>query len=392
MRRLFALRLSGLLHTAVIVAAIAIAGFSNAAELESQPQRGTPHRSIPPRGDWIEKSYDVTSVIQRIASEDGVSTEEAIVRCRTLLKFLANQGRPLPTSDEKESDPSIRSNTEERSATVTITPNNDAWQLDLWAPEAAHAQAQHLLQAWAIGGLRQIIIDARIVTSNHKLEDLAGIQWTSLMRARAASSHGSLSDELRLVPTEENAPSISAKAAVEESLPVLISHLNAEEHRRFVNAAQPNKGTNVITAPQVTMFNGQYAEVTDLVQRPYVTAVGFTDEGVQAPQIDLFDDGLRLAFEPQITSDGTATNLVSHVALTNIDDVKTVTANLRGQKATVQSPKVSSVRIDISAEIPHGQALLACVPPTHDRRDYTYVILMTKLLPVGTGWNKSSAE
>jgi beta-lactamase regulating signal transducer with metallopeptidase domain len=394
-----------------LMGVVAMAGFTDAVEPQREPVPPNPWvhgviradtSSAPaPSGAWKKDRYKITAVIQRIATVGQVTTEEATERCRITLRCFANLADPLAPVATTKSVPTPILNTNEpsrskevgspvkpRTKMLTIVAEGKDWYLDLSAPQSVHDVVQRALWAWAQGGLRQIVIDTRIVKAERDMVDVAGLQWNSLLRASGTSSIGTPVAGRGLEHTADQRPSVSATATVEEQLPVLVSQLAAEEAYRFLEAAQGNVHRNVMWAPKVTLFNGQHATIKSLSKRPFVTALEFDDDGVLKPQIDWVDDGMQLALDPQITADGTATNLLSRLTLSTIMDVKTVTTTLRSKEVTVQLPKVKKRQIDVSASVLHGKTLLIGLPPAYDRAEYTYLMLTPRVLPNGTGWSR----
>ena len=394
-----------------LMGVVATAGFTDAVEpqLGQAPPNpwvrgviGADTSSAPaPSGAWKKDRYEITPVIQRIAAVDQVTTKVASERCRITLRCFANLADPLQPVAATKSAPTPLRNADEpsrseeadtamksRTMTLTVVSEGDDWYLDLSAPQSVHDVVQRALRAWAESGLRQIVIETRFVTARRDMVDVAGLQWNSLLRASATSSVGRPVAGRGLDHTADNRPAVSATAIVEEQTPVLVSKLTAEEFYRFIEAAQSDSRANCMFAPKVTLFNGHRATIESGVRRPFVTAVEFDDEDVLTPQIDWVDDGLRLTLHPQITADGIATSLLSHLTLRNIVDVKTVTTTLRSKEVTVQLPKVKMCQIDISASVPHGETLLIGLPPAYDRTEYTYLMLTPQVLPIGTGWSR----
>ncbi len=97
----------------------------------------------------------------------------------------------------------------------------------------------------------------------------------------------------------------------------------------FVRAAQGDKRSNVLTAPKLTLFNGQTGTVNSQVRRPFITQI--------EPVVSAFGVGHRIT--PQILTDGTQLTVRAVVSadrryvrlallpqFTNITDVFTFTA------------------------------------------------------------------
>jgi general secretion pathway protein D len=96
----------------------------------------------------------------------------------------------------------------------------------------------------------------------------------------------------------------------------------------FMNAAQGDSRSNVLQAPRVTMFDGQFASINDTVQRPFVTSlipvVG--DFAVaQQPVIVVLNEGTILNVQSTISQDKRFVRLTLNPTFSQIDRVDTFT-------------------------------------------------------------------
>ncbi len=96
----------------------------------------------------------------------------------------------------------------------------------------------------------------------------------------------------------------------------------------FMNAAQGDQRTNVLQAPRVTMFDGQFASINDTVSRPFVTSlipvVG--DFAVaQQPVIVVLNEGTVLNVQATVSPDKRFVRLTLNPTFSQIDRVDTFT-------------------------------------------------------------------
>ncbi|MEX2288187.1 MAG: hypothetical protein WD648_13920 [Planctomycetaceae bacterium] len=105
----------------------------------------------------------------------------------------------------------------------------------------------------------------------------------------------------------------------------------------FIQAAQGDERANLMFAPKVTMFNGQWGSVSDTVSRPFVTsliptvgvfAVGFT------PVITTVSEGVSLSVQAVISADRRFVRLTVIPIFSNITDVFTFSFVSSGQGGT----------------------------------------------------------
>ena len=107
----------------------------------------------------------------------------------------------------------------------------------------------------------------------------------------------------------------------------------------LINAAQGDTRTNLLFAPKVTLFNGQFATVQDTVQRPFVVSltptVGFFSVGFQ-PQIAVIPDGVFMFVQAVISADRRYVRLTVIPNFTAITDVQSFSFVSGAGSATTQ--------------------------------------------------------
>lgn len=96
----------------------------------------------------------------------------------------------------------------------------------------------------------------------------------------------------------------------------------------FMEAAQGDQRTNVLQAPRVTMFDGQFASINDTVSRPFVTGLTpiVADFAVaQQPVIVVLNEGTILNVQAVVSQDKRFVRLTLNPTFTRIDRVDTFT-------------------------------------------------------------------
>jgi general secretion pathway protein D len=106
----------------------------------------------------------------------------------------------------------------------------------------------------------------------------------------------------------------------------------------FMNAAQGDSRSNVLQAPRVTMFDGQFASINDTVSRPFVTSlipvVG--DFAVaQQPVIVVLNEGTILNVQSTVSQDKRFVRLTLNPTFSQIERVDTFT--FEGSRTTRSS-------------------------------------------------------
>ncbi len=155
----------------------------------------------------------------------------------------------------------------------------------------------------------------------------------------------------------------------------------------FMEAAQGDQRTNVLQAPRVTMFDGQFATINDTVQRPFVTGLTpvVADFAVaQQPVITVLNEGIILNVQSVVSQDKQYVRMTLNPTFSRIDRVDTFTfegtetsrngtnvldptGKVTGQRnneetivtgTTVQQPSVASTSVTTTVSVPDGGTIL----------------------------------
>jgi general secretion pathway protein D len=111
----------------------------------------------------------------------------------------------------------------------------------------------------------------------------------------------------------------------------------------LIEAAQGDNRTNVLNAPKVTLFNGQQAIVTDVVQMPFVIGViPVVGEfaAAQQPVIVVLNEGTLMSIQAVVSDDRRYVRLTVVPFFTEIGDVSTFT--FEGSTSSTNSSSSSS--------------------------------------------------
>ncbi len=96
----------------------------------------------------------------------------------------------------------------------------------------------------------------------------------------------------------------------------------------FLQAAQSDSRSNIMQAPKVTMFDGQFANISDITQRPFVTSIipVVGDFAVaQQPVIVVLNEGTQLNVQGIVSDDKRFVRLTLVPYFSQIGDVNTFT-------------------------------------------------------------------
>jgi len=162
----------------------------------------------------------------------------------------------------------------------------------------------------------------------------------------------------------------------------------------FMNAAQGDSRSNVLQAPKVTTFNGQYASIYDGSETPFVTSVNPVVADFSAayqPVIMVLREGTNLTVQAVVTHDRQNVRLVLNPVFSKItnksnfrfdgEDVtedsdtektkgdsknpaasdekdKNRTSTVRRSGVTIQQPIMASVNVSTVVSVPDGGTIL----------------------------------
>lgn len=295
--------------------------------------------------------------------------------------------------------------------TSTILPYPSNLSLVVSAPQTTHEKITDLLESLRRLQDLQVTIEVKFITLNDNFFERIGVDFD--LR---------IDDNVRQLPQDDQGPSttvglsgnfIAGKpvpftadldvaltqdgytsaipafggfdSAAGASLGFAI--LSDLEMFFFMNAAQGDQRTNVLQAPRVTMFDGQFASINDTIQRPFVTSlipvVG--DFAVaQQPVIVVLNEGTILNVQATVSQDKRSVRLTLNPSFSQIDRVDTFTfegtqtsktgtnvldpdGNLTGTTddnetiitgTTVQQPSFASTSISTTVSVPDGGTIL----------------------------------
>ncbi len=195
----------------------------------------------------------------------------------------------------------------------------------------------------------QVSIEVRYLSISPKLLAEIGLKPNLIVPASPAKPETPKFAEP--VATDNASPIqlISATTVVETKVPVAVQSLNDAQLKQLIEAVQGNRRTSFLSAPKMTLFDGQAGEVRDTSERPFVVDVDDT----RHPVIQTISEGTQLAVRPRLKEQGIALDLQFQFA--NVVDVHTTSKN---SDQRIQVPTVKSTRIELSATVGDGESLV----------------------------------
>jgi general secretion pathway protein D len=300
----------------------------------------------------------------------------------------------------------------------SMIPYQNNLSLVISAPQTTHEKIQDLLETLRRLQDLQVTIEVKFITLNDNFFERMGIDFdiriedgnrqaplaernkkktvVGISSGSTATNPFPFTADLDIVFDQNNfSAAVPQFGGFQDGLGGSIGFaiLSQLEMFFFMNAAQGDSRSNVLQAPRVTMFDGQFASINDTVSRPFVTSlvpvVG--DFAVaQQPVIVVLNEGTILNVQSTISQDKRFVRLTLNPTFSQIERVDTFTfegsrtsrssSRRRGQNllnpregeldeaedeedtvisgTTVQQPSFSQTSVSTTVSVPDGGTIL----------------------------------
>jgi general secretion pathway protein D len=287
-------------------------------------------------------------------------------------------------------------------ATMQAYPGN--LSLVISAPQETHEEIQALLEALRALQNVQVTIEVRFITLGDNFFERIGVDFDFR-----------IDDNVTSLPNEDQGPSVTvglnrdgtptadldlafSQGSFASAIPQVggfdqntaaqfgFAILSDIEMFFFLEAAQGDTRTNVLQAPKVTLYDGQFATISDQTQRPFVVGlvpvVG--DFAVaQQPIIVVLNEGTQLNVQAVVSPDKQFVRLTLLPNFSRIGEVRTFTFEGRTtsntgsvvrdadgniidredeeevtEGTTVQQPELAFTSVTTSVNVPDGGTIL----------------------------------
>ena len=144
---------------------------------------------------------------------------------------------------------------------------------------------------------------------------------------------------------------------IEKSQPVIFEVLDEDRAEKAIERWQAHREVKILSAPRLTMFNGQVGSAADTTTTPFV--VGFVERQPRQPLIRIISEGIVMHVRPQEGPDGKI-KIEFSIRLSEIRKVETVevSGSAGDKSATMQIPEVETTRVEGETELAARQWLL----------------------------------
>ncbi len=234
----------------------------------------------------------------------------------------------------------------------TITEFRNTNSLVIRNTQAVHDQIQDLLKRLRELQDVQIVIETRFISLSDSFFERIGVDFDFKINDYSRLPLGSLDDERsrssivgRLgtpdltIPADFDIP--FSNNSFGETVPQFGGFGNPASAANFgfailsdievfflIQAAKGDQRSNVMTAPKVTLFNGQFGSVTDVVTRNFVTSVTpvvGSFAAAHAPVISTLADGTMMSVQAVVSLDRRFVRLTLVPTFTKLRDVEEFT-------------------------------------------------------------------
>jgi bla regulator protein BlaR1 len=287
--------------------------------------------------------YYVRELLSRLEAEKSISTAQA----KEVLAHLIQSN----VSDRWSSDTANIDRSKDEARLLALAWLEDA--LVITHDQRGHELITEELKALEKRGFAELAVEVRIISGPAALLKSLPADW----RFIGGSARG-----------EDREASDSAASVVERQLPAMLGVLDQDAVKALLDTAQANARTNVLQAPKVTLFNGQFARIEDTVQRPFVVGVKPKADGGQEPQIRVVTEGMTIRLRPELQDAGQV-KLQFGLQLSAIESVDIASFPLgAGKEAiSVQVPEVATTRIQSAVEMQLDETIAIQVPASAKR-------------------------
>jgi beta-lactamase regulating signal transducer with metallopeptidase domain len=299
--------------------------------------------------------YYVRELLSRLEAEKSISTAQAKEVLAQLVKSSVSDHWPA------ESANADGSKDEARLLALAWLEEN----LVITHDRRGHELIRKELMALKKRGFAELAIEVRIVSGPAALLKSLPADW----RFIGGTALG-----------EDHEASDSAASVVERQLPAMVGVLEPAGVKALLDTAQANVRTNILQAPKVTLFNGQFARIEDTVQRPFVVGVKPTANGGQEPQIRIVTEGMTIRLRPEL-QEGDQVKLQFGLQLSAIEsvDIASFPVGAGKEPISLQVPEVATTRIQSAVDLKLDETIAIQVPATVKRakKDQPLCVLVT---------------
>ena len=350
-------------------------------ETVSKQQLPTPQIRVP---DYRVERFEVADLIKKLCDEQNITPEMAKAEITCPLPFLFNQSQNSTLQKQLSVTCEF---TVEGGGVVSLGGDHPTGKvvgdtLYLLGTEEDNKRMEASLQHLRDFGLRQVVIETRLVSIPADMMEKLALEWTIV---------SPVNSDAKTIPIETSDGQQDAKLIDEPSsetiVPVLMSVLNESKAQELLAQIQANAKSNILAAPKITMFNGQEGKIYTGSERPFVVSVqeikGEVSNAYQ-PIIRTIAEGLELIVKPVVRNEEpTTVALEGSVRMTEIAKVNELKFKQPGAKdnqtIALQVPVVNSQCVTFSqSSLENGTTLVVSGLVSEDHNNSTVTLVLIR--------------
>ena len=287
----------------------------------------------------------------------------------------------VPTARGQDTDQPVQKVYDIRDLLVQVRDFTDAPHLGVETPGPAESAAKPALTRnelmeqqleWLRSGLGSDAAEIALTGESGKIKVSARPdvqQQIETMLARARAVHGTQVDveirELALNRSDDLPRDLRSKLHDAFAPGAKAVALADEDVQGLLKAAQADSGS-ILTAPRVTVFDGQRAFVVVSQQKAYRAGVGISEVNGRRhnePLVSTVSSGIVVKVRPAVDEDGTHVALDLQFEEARLLEMRKQPAREPGQTFDVEVPVIDKVQVDRTLSTSTGRTLLIAVPP-----------------------------
>jgi bla regulator protein BlaR1 len=328
----------------IFPAAYQQAGQQPAAPTPAPPWEPKPAANAANDSELSTRVYYVRELLSRLEAEKSFSIAQAKEVLAQLVRSSDSGGWQSEVAKFSESE-------DDAARLPTLAWADDS--LVVRHHSRGHEEIARELKALEKHGFEELAVEVRIISGPAALLKTLPADWRFIGGT---------------APGEDRAASDAAASVVERQLPAMVGVLEPEGVKALLDAAQANARSNILQAPKVRLFNGQFARIEDTVQRPFVVGVKPVADGVQEPQIRVVSEGMTIRLRPELGADDQV-KLQFGLLLSAIEsvDIASFAVGAGKDPISVQVPEVATTRIESVVDMKVEETIAIQIPASAKR-------------------------
>jgi type II secretory pathway component GspD/PulD (secretin) len=298
----------------------------------------------------IQREYDIRDQLRDLGVAVNVTIDPTTRPVRTVIE-------PQPTRQQlvDQVEQWLRDSTAEPGSDIQITESKGTIQVT--ATPSQHDRIARLLADRVARRARTVTVECRIITLTTRPADLVGTELGEKISQATAPGGAAI-------------PASDAEVA------------------QIIHATQAERSNSLMTAPRLTLFDGQSATVFVGTNTSYVSAVTVSgnEDGKSGltPTVSTVFCGLQCKAKPALSDDGSRIALDVSVTLTQLKDLKSVALAdaPAGAPAKIQVPDTAVLNADHLLTLNSGQTVI--VGPSFASGQRSQMLLLIRATTPGT--------